>query len=610
MNTSLKFLLTLASVAAGYELSTLTNSTAVYEPLTTLLPVVSEWRLWTHVDLREFYTEYKTIQTAVDDFERLCALGSPGKVSENCQSRTEILKVRKGEILTINTYLKSALMTSKSRKRRALIGVVGQLSRQLFGTLTEDDAKFFDEQILKLERNEVNMSSTINQQISFLNNLYKLNNDSGNSVTSQIRTFQKKIARFDGDLNQIAVHGNETAIAERLNELFIMGVYSISAYHARQEMLYSILIDPGHSLSPTLINPVYLMKELKAVISKLPPGLALPFEVNPSNVFKFYHIFSVQVATRNERIVFDIRVPLVATETFDLYKITAVPRHVDGDSYAVAELEGEYLAMSSDMENFFLPTKHDLAKCQRLEKLLLCKSGEKTHKTAEGFCVIQLLGPHGKTGVCREKFVKIYNELWVPLVKSNTWLYVAPKSTRLVIHCKTTAVNYLRGVGTLELDDDCFARTDRTTLTAYRSIEETSNLTFSVLLEKFNLTENLKAALVHLPDQPETHLSLEEITKNGLTLPELTEISLLHTERFKFRTTLWALGSLASILAIGCAVLCLLQRFYMLTKGKDQPLQIEMDWGLTHLPPPPPPSPICDKPIFQPHPIFSKPSGY
>jgi hypothetical protein len=69
-----------------------------------------------------------------------------------------------------------------------------------------------------------NMSSTINQQISFLNNLYKLKNDSGNSVTSQIRTFQKKIARFDGDLNQNAVHGNETAIAERLNELFIMGV--------------------------------------------------------------------------------------------------------------------------------------------------------------------------------------------------------------------------------------------------------------------------------------------------------------------------------------------------------------------------------------------------
>jgi hypothetical protein len=43
-------------------------------------------------------------------------------------------------------------------------------------------------------------------------------------------------------------------------------------------------------------------------------------------------------------------------------------------------------------------------------------------------------------------------------------------------------VKYLHGFGTLELDDDCFAKTDRTTLTAYRSIEESTNVTFSVLL--------------------------------------------------------------------------------------------------------------------------------
>jgi len=609
MNARILILVLLTSVSSALKITTLTNSTAIYEPLSTIVPIVSDWRLWTHVNIKEFYAEFKTIRSAIEDFERLCAMGSPGRVTENCKSRTEILKMRQNEILTINTYLQSALSTSKSRRRRALVGVVGQLSRQLFGTLTEDDAKFFDQQILKLERNELNMSATINQQISFLNNLYKLNNDSGNSVTSQIRTFQSKIANLDGDLNQIAVHGNETAVAERLNELFTMGLYSVSAYHDRQEMLYSILIDPGHSLSPNLLNPAFLMDQLGKIVPKLPQGLALPLKLTPSNIFKFYHVFSVQISTRNDRIIFDIRLPLVSSENFNLYKVTAIPRHIESDSYAITELEGEYLAMSSNMDHFFLPTKQELSRCQRIEQLLLCKSGEKTHKAAEDFCLIQLFGLNGKTGACRERFMKINHELWVQLVKTNSWLYVVPKTTRLVVKCKTTEIHHLNGVGTLEISEECSAKTERTTLTAYRSIIANSNLTFAVPLEKFNLSDSLKAILVHLPNQPGTHLTIEDLRRNGLTMPELTKISLLHTDRFQFRTAIWVLGSLASVLAISCGVLCLLRKFWSPSQKIINPRQIEIDMGLT--PFPPPPSPICPTPKrYLSHPIFSKPMGY
>jgi hypothetical protein len=61
----------------------------------------------------------------------------------------------------------------------------------------------------------------VNKQITFLNSLYKLNNDSNSSLKNHLTNFQKQIDTLEKDLNTIDVLGNETITRQRLKKNFI-----------------------------------------------------------------------------------------------------------------------------------------------------------------------------------------------------------------------------------------------------------------------------------------------------------------------------------------------------------------------------------------------------
>jgi Baculovirus F protein len=133
----------------SYTITKLNTETAIYENLGSLKQISSEWRILTHVNITDLYRETKTIKSCVLDYEALCK----NKLWENqfCKINLEILKSKLVEIQKMNEYLQLSL-TDKQRSKRSLFNAVGELSKTLFGTLTEDDAKFFNVQMEKFQK--------------------------------------------------------------------------------------------------------------------------------------------------------------------------------------------------------------------------------------------------------------------------------------------------------------------------------------------------------------------------------------------------------------------------------------------------------------------------
>jgi hypothetical protein len=119
-------------------------------------------------------------------------------------------------------------------------------------------------------------------------------------LKNRLSSFQDQIDSLENDLNTVAVHGNETIIRQRLSEIFALGLYAMNRYNSRQEKINSTLINPGHTLSPELIDPDLLLNELTSIRLKLPNDLILPFAEANSNLFKFYHFMSVSLINRGK----------------------------------------------------------------------------------------------------------------------------------------------------------------------------------------------------------------------------------------------------------------------------------------------------------------------
>jgi hypothetical protein len=109
----------------------------------------------------------------------------------------------------------------------------------------------------------------------------------------------------------------------------------MNRYHSRQEKLYSTLINPGHTLSPELIDPELLLNELKKIRLQLPNDLTLHFPETKKKIFKFYHLMTVTFISRGSHVIFEIGMPLISIYPLDLYQVTGIPVKMKNNTYSV-----------------------------------------------------------------------------------------------------------------------------------------------------------------------------------------------------------------------------------------------------------------------------------
>lgn len=172
----------------------------------------------------------------------------------------------------------------------------------------------------------------------------------------------------------------------------------------------------------------------------------------------------------------------------------STPIRQQGTRFAFIKPSTRFTAISTDFENYF--TLADLTNCKLMSTRYICDGTNPVqHVNDKAECEVQLLtNPQfDNLELCDIRLKTLSQTYWIKIQNTNAWLYAAPTSENLYIHCDNdkSDIKMIIDSGTLEIEPSCQAKTQTTKLVPSTEISIVHHVNFSRKLA-LNITEMIK----------------------------------------------------------------------------------------------------------------------
>jgi hypothetical protein len=127
------------------------------------------WKTIVYVDLNAEDLEVNALGLYINHVDRLCN-SIEVKNWTGCSQFREAITDRFRHLQTSEDLLREMVgkRNGDPRQKRGLMNVIGEISKVLFGTLDENDAEYYDEQIRRFEANSDDTTELLKQQVFVL----------------------------------------------------------------------------------------------------------------------------------------------------------------------------------------------------------------------------------------------------------------------------------------------------------------------------------------------------------------------------------------------------------------------------------------------------------
>lgn len=370
-----------------------------------------------------------------------------------------------------------------SRKRRGLINIVGEISKELFGTLSQTDATIYLERFKHLYSMGAGRDTIIKKHTTLIQSIFNLVHETTNQSSSRDKHLQTQITALNTTINAMIKHTDNSVLAVMLKFKFqdlisFITLLLMSFQNKQRNFLQALAIGTRNANSPIIIPPQVLMEELDQIRTILSgKSVDLPFQLNRDTLPLFYHIASPQARIIDNQLIIMLTIPLIDTKEYHLYKVTSFPNHLYDNFYQFIIPNNEYIAIDEYREKFISFTNQELTNCHNVRpndqhSLLTCMglSPRMDIKVDRDDCEITLLTKDTVSENCNLRVSNITSELWLKLRKPNSWIYVFPNKQIIYIGCLNHQVieQVLEGTGIISIHEDCNIKTDKIFIQAYK----------------------------------------------------------------------------------------------------------------------------------------------
>lgn len=329
-----------------------------------------EWKLATYINLTGYEEEYDNLQQMVSSVKQLCALLHAERatearrevfnVTEGCGPIVEEMNVIMSEIDEYN----SRWFYNRGREKRGLLNIIGEVSKALFGTLSESDSQEFLREFEKLHKRGAIRDQIIKKQTTLIQssvNLVQATSDQLEEKTNRLQ-FQIDNIKFHVDLmkSQAQYLYHSIAARARLQEMSTFITLLIISFQSKQrQFLQAIAIGEKGANNPILIPPQLFRNELSQIRNAIVArDLDLPLELNRDTITTFYQLATPQVRIVENQLIIIFTIPLVTMTDFNIYKITSVPNRIQGNYFNFIVPTHEYEALDK-YKNHYISMSHD-----------------------------------------------------------------------------------------------------------------------------------------------------------------------------------------------------------------------------------------------------------
>ena len=476
----------------------MTNSPGIFfEKLGNLQFIETYWRVVTFINISNLNVQVNSALKAETYFET-CLRNNPNFRSKYS---SDFKPINSNLIVSIKKKFSSitSLLYHKIKKR-SLFDLGGKILKFTFGNLDVEDAKYYDEVISELSKNQVNSYSLVENQAKIISKSINLEN----------RTLTQISSRIDKIFNQITNSELNSNTSKRITafnfELERFHTELIILEHELDQLTDSILFVKNNVLHPFILTPDQFLNELIESLRHIPQDLSFPIKLEINDIPILLKVIKIQTALINNKIIFSISIPLINNVHFDLFKLYPLPTKIK-NSYSYIQPDFEFLVYS-EIKNLYshLDT---LDSCSEIKKTnFICPfKNPLTNIQLEPICETEILNSINEfPKSCKALNIKHDKEIWHQLINKNIWIYLVPQPTRLTIKCNSnkTFVEILTDSGIITFEKDCIAHTSKNRIETYQeynkeleiiipnlNIQLDNIFTFNFSHINFNLTNRI-----------------------------------------------------------------------------------------------------------------------
>lgn len=294
-----------------------------FEAISTIKLYNTQWTIATFVNLSALQEEWQHIRTMVDKVGTICTniqelnntvtihpyynsyytepFSMPWddyfQLALNCGAMHHQITIIAKEIEEYNVQ---HFRDNRLRRKRGLLNIVGELSRDLFGTLSHEDATNFLQMFKKLDTDGANNIRIINKQTSLIQsnfNLIKETRRSAEESDTQLLGHIQEVNRTIESMRQNFRNAQYAIILKaQSQDMMTFLIMLMQSYQTKQKnFLEALSLATKGGNSPIIIPPEVFMNELIKIRNAISgKNIDLPIPLIKDNLAHYYQLASPQ----------------------------------------------------------------------------------------------------------------------------------------------------------------------------------------------------------------------------------------------------------------------------------------------------------------------------
>lgn len=454
---------------------TITNKPGfLLEEVATAFIHHNEWTFINVFNLTELEEEINVIEDYYDNLESQLKAGPtfPFVYQHVGRRKSLVLDARK----LLNDIYK-LIGLPNARPKRGVFDFVGQISKTLFGTLSSEDADYYNKEIDKLYQTNEQFSNLISNQTTIIKSLV-YDNVGLRDTISQIGKKQAK--DFQIITNEI----------QALNVADYVILDLLDLYRA-EETLDDVLRELQSAIETAYqgrISHTFLNDEVITQICESMPRFQT---FGLSDLATLLQISQVNIYTTNGRFIYEIKVPELESNPFEIIKITSIPE-IDEHGYAYYwQSPADYVIRNKRDNSIMLTSETEISKCMVLRENKICRRKASSRQiSASDGCLYNVFNPSAMTDCkCERKLTPLSGIHFIPLYNKNRMISYNDKATTVsVLYGKNQHENVeLQGVKLLTLSPDTTVISDNEVIYSSDSTERTLTFMDKIQILPYNI---------------------------------------------------------------------------------------------------------------------------
>lgn len=488
--------------AANMEYLEFTHHPGIYlEELGKASLTQDDWKLVLFYNLENYWHEWKSIRSVMDRAHQICAGHSDQSANHTratwfpdkewpCEALLQPLQV-----MIDGMQDRNAMLQEPKRTRRAPLEFIGTFMSETFGVLDQRSARQYEAVINDLQRGLVHVSDLTRQQTHIVDMTVNL-------VRKQQEQTKTQYHQLHGEISSLTSH------AEFVDTMLQLTT-QITIFKEMQEAVIDVMIDlhQGH-INTRLITPSQLQNQLNKLESWLPRHLRIPRY--QQHWVQFYKNLRVTARVMNQRLIFELRIPLLDPEEYRIYKVYPVPT-VHGDRMVSLQPTSPFILINQQQTWYYQMQYLEFRECQEWEdEQHVCKREHavfNTHEEGRPCEISLLLHEELELQKCTVQSTNKRTSI-SPLSQANTWIMALAQTETVNVMCNGTVERAaIQGSGILSLSPDCKLMGKDYLLVSQKIYVSEQNAYF---LPSFNITQKLRKSVGTL-DSEDLDPEMEEI---------------------------------------------------------------------------------------------------